>query len=158
MNDKALRRNLIELLRGGQAHTAPEEALEAINPAIRNVRPSKDLPSIYEELGHIRIAQEDILRYTLDPGWKSPPWPEGYWPKGGGRLTEKKWKDTVTGFFGDLGELVGLVNDPDCDLTAPIPHGEGRIYLRQILLAADHNAYHLGQLVQARKLLGDWGR
>lgn len=158
VDDKALCRNLIELLKGGQAHTTPEEALRGIDPKLRTLRPSKDLPSIYEELEHMRIAQEDILRYTLDPGWQSPPWPEGYWPEDNDTLTGRKWKGAVKGFFDDLAELVDLVNDPARDLTAPIPHGEGRTCLREVLLVADHNAYHMGQIVQTRKLLGDWGK
>jgi hypothetical protein len=104
----------------------------------------------------MRIAQEDILRYTLDSSWKSPGWPDGYWPPPDERVTDEKWKASVAGFFSDREELVNLVKNSSLDLTAEIPHGEGRTYLREVLLVADHNAYHLGQIVQTRKALGDW--
>jgi len=106
----------------------------------------------------MRLAQEDILRYTVDAAWVSPPFPEGYWPKATESLTEEAWEASVAAFFADLDELIRLPQNPDVDLTAKIPHGEGgHTYLREILLVADHNAYHLGQIVQTRKALGDWG-
>ncbi len=156
MDERALRKSLTDLLKGGQAYTLIETALEGLKPGLRNVRPAVGLHSVYEELEHMRIAQEDILRYTLDAGWQSPPWPEGYWPKDNEGLTAEKWEESAERFFRDLEEVRNLVGAPGHDLTAPIPHGEGRTYLRQILLVADHNAYHTGQIVQTRKLLGDW--
>ena len=103
----------------------------------------------------MRLAQEDILRYTLDPAWKSPAWPEGYWPAQPDPRDDE-WNASVSVFEADLQHVVALTRDASRDLTAAIPHGEGRTYLRQILLVADHNAYHLGQIVQTRKLLGAW--
>ena len=100
----------------------------------------------------MRLAQEDIFRYTLDPRWKSPTFPEGYWPEHPSP-TDAEWKASVKAFRKDLDEVVAFVRDPKTDLTARLPHGEGRTYLRQVLLVADHNAYHLGQIVQARKQL-----
>ena len=158
MDDQMLRKNLTDLLEGGQAYAPIETALKGLKPKLRNVRPSEGLHSVYEEIEHMRIAQEDILRFTLDAEWQSPTWPEGYWPEDNEELTAKKWKETVRRFFRDLEDVRNLVNDSGYDLTAPIPHGEGRTYLREILLVADHNAYHTGQIVQTRKLLGDWGR
>jgi hypothetical protein len=110
------------------------------------------------DLEHMRIAQEDILRYTLDAAWQSPEWPGGYWPPPApaDRITDEMWEASVKAFFSDLEEVIKLVSDPDIDLTASIPHGDGKTYLREVLLVADHNAYHLGQIVQTRKLLGDW--
>ena len=87
--------------------------------------------------------------------WRSPAWPEGYWPTDEDP-SDEQWEDSVTRFTLDLDEVVALVEDESRDLTAEIPHGEGRTYLRQVLLVADHNAYHLGQIVMLRKLLGDW--
>jgi hypothetical protein len=92
----------------------------------------------------------------LDETWKSPPFPDGYWPSDNDDLTEKIWEETIANFFNDLEELITFVRETDLDLTAQIPHGEGRTYLREILLVADHNAYHLGQIVQIRKNLGNW--
>jgi hypothetical protein len=156
MNDSTLRKNLVELLRGGQAHLTPEQALAGINPALRNVRPAGISHSVWEELEHIRICQEDILRYTLDASWKSPAFPEGYWPKETKQLPEEAWDASITAFLADLEAVVKLTEDTSLDLTSEIPHGEGRTYLREILLVADHNAYHLGQIVQTRKALDDW--
>ena len=156
MKDSVLREQLAELLGGGEAHIKAEAALAGVSAEFRNVRPAADVHSVWEELEHLRIAQEDILRYTLDPEWKSPEWTEGYWPAETQTVTDEMWKASVDWFFSDLEEVVELIQDPSIDLTAKIPHGEWRTYLRQILLVADHNAYHLGQIVQARKLLGDW--
>ena len=156
MKDDVLRKNLVDLLQGGQAHVTPKNVLSGIRPELRTVRPAAGLHSIWEELEHIRIAQEDILRYTLDPSWQSPPWPDGYWPAPNEDLTEEMWSASVSGFFADLDEVIALVQDANLDLTAQIPHGEWRTYLREVFLVADHNAYHLGQIVQIRKLLGNW--
>ena len=156
MNDSALRENLVELLRGGHAHTTAEKALAGVKPELRNKRPAEGLHSVWEELEHLRIAQEDILLYTIDESWKSPEFPAGYWPAKVESVTDEMWSASVKDFFDDLEELVRLAENTGIDLTAKIPHGEGRTYLRQILLTADHNAYHLGQLVQTRKALGDW--
>jgi hypothetical protein len=158
VDEAALRKNLVGLLRGDQAHATCEAALEGLDPKLRGVRPGDAIPSAYEELTHMRIAQEDILRYTLDASWVSPEWPSGYWPSGGDGLTGERWQSEVSRFFGDLEEVKALAMDPAVDITGTIPHGEGRTYLRQILLVADHNAYHAGQIVQTRKLLGAWGR
>lgn len=156
MNEMKLRENLVELLKSGHAHTKPEAALKNVSPEARSARPAESVHSIWEELEHIRLAQEDILRYTLDPQWQSPPWPEGYWPAKVEAVTDEMWTSSVEAFFSDLEEIIELVRDSIIDLTSEIPHGEGRTYLREVLLVADHNAYHLGQIVQLRKLLGDW--
>jgi uncharacterized damage-inducible protein DinB len=156
MNDSILRQNLNELLRAGHAHVPAKQALDGLEPALRNARPASDLHSVWEELEHMRLAQEDILRYTIDASWTSPDFPEGYWPKETEDLSEEVWASSVAAFFADLEETIKLVEDSSRDLTAEIPHGEGRTYLRQVLLIADHNAYHLGQIVQTRKALGAW--
>ncbi len=156
MDDRTLRKNLLELLNGGNAYPPVKSALARLNPKDRAVRPVEAAHSIWEVLEHMRIAQEDILRYTLDPEWKSPRWPKGYWPEPGKKPGTAGWNSTVKRFFADLDELRTLVRDRKLDLTAEIPHGEGRTYLRQVLLAADHNAYHTGQIILIRKLLGNW--
>ena len=156
MDDRALRKNLKELLRGGQAHHTVKKYLSGIKPEFRHVRPFEKIHSIYEELEHMHIAQEDILRYTLDETWESLPFPDGYWPKDNDNLTEEMWEKSLSGFFKDLSEVIDLVDDFSIDLTSQIPHGEGRTYLREVLLVADHNVYHLGQIVQVRKILGNW--
>ena len=155
MDDKVLRHALVELLRGGQAHLDASTALDEVNPKIRAVRPA-GLRSVWEELEHMRIAQEDILRYTVDESWKSPKFPAGYWPKPEEEPSDADFAASVARFLGDLDAVVDLAKDTRYDLTAKIPHGKGHTYLRQVLLVADHNAYHLGQIVAVRKLLGDW--
>lgn len=156
MEVSVLREQLVELLRGGEAHVKPDVALEKVEPKFRGARPAAKVHSVWEELEHLRIAQQDILQYTLDASWKSPKWPDGYWPSKTDVVTDEMWQASVDGFFADLQELIALVHDAGIDLTDRIPHGEGQTYLREILLVADHNAYHLGQIVQTRKLLGDW--
>ncbi len=156
MNDKALRKDLIELLKGGQAHSTLEDVLKGLTPELCNKHPQKGIRSVYEELEHMRLAQEDILRYTLDPSWKSPEWPDGFWPSDSDEMTEEILKRSVSGFFSDLDELIALVKNPELDLTSQIPHGEeGHTYLREILLVVDHNAYHLGKIVRTLKQLGE---
>jgi uncharacterized damage-inducible protein DinB len=155
VNDASLRKTLVELLEGGHAHVDPKAALAKVAKENRARRPA-GLHSVWEELEHMRIAQEDILRYTLEHSWKSPEFPAGYWPKEGEAPSDAVFESSVARFFEDLDSVVALATDPARDLTREIPHGEGRTYLRQLLLVADHNAYHLGQLVAVRKILGDW--
>ena len=150
------RNDVAALLQGGHAHVGLEHAVADLRAGDRGRRP-KDLPtSVWELLEHMRIAQEDILRYTLDPAWSSPSWPEGYWPEPLHPVDDETWSRTLDGFLADRKELVELVLDPATDLGAELPHGEGRTYLRQALVAADHNAYHTGQIVAVRRSLGAW--
>jgi DinB superfamily len=155
MNEPRLRAGLVELLKGGHAHAGWDQALKGLAPAHRAKRPAPGLHTIWQLVEHARIAQEDILRYSLDPDWRSPEWPEGYWPKTQ-KPSGREWGASLAAFRRDLESVVALVNDPKIDLGAEIPHGEGRTYLRQVLLVADHNAYHLAQVVDARRLLRDW--
>jgi uncharacterized damage-inducible protein DinB len=157
MNELVFRQSLVAFLRKGQAHVTVTGALKDLPAEARGRRPSPALHSVFEELEHLRIAQEDILRYTLDAGWRSPEFPKGYWPDPELTVTDAVWNKTVEGWKADLAEVVALAEDTSRDLTAAIPHGEGRTYLRQVLLVADHNAYHAAQIVAVRKLLGNWG-
>lgn len=155
-DDSILRKQLVELLTGAHAHAGFHKALFGLDPALRGRRPGPGAHSIYEELEHLRLAQEDILRYTLDARWRSPEFPKGYWPDPAAKVTETRWANAVDGWRLDLSEVCALAEDTSRDLTDAIPHGEGRTYLRQILLVADHNAYHTAQIVAIRKLLGNW--
>jgi hypothetical protein len=147
----------VKLLKSASAHVPLERAIEGIKPGIALVRPS-GMHSIYDHLEHMRIVQEDILRYATDPAWKSPGWPDGYWPRQeADEITEEMWNRSVSAFIADRDELIALIQNTGIDLTAEIPHGiKGHTYLREVLLTADHNAYHLGQIVHIRKTLGDW--
>jgi hypothetical protein len=156
MDEQKLRRQVVDLLRSGGAHVSWDEALDGLRPANRAKAPRPGLHSVWQLVEHARIAQEDILRYALEPGWKSPKWPDGYWPATK-EPTPREWKDSLARFRRDLEAVVGMVLDSAIDLTAVIPHGQGgHTYLREALLVADHNAYHLAQIVDARRLVGDW--
>lgn len=155
MDDKVVRQALVELLTKGHAHATVDKALDGLPATLRAKRPAPGIHSVWEELEHMRLAQEDILRYTLDQGWISPEWPKGYWPPEQAP-DEEAWNASIAQFRSDLEEVCALVEDPARDLSARLPQGQGRTYLRQVLLVADHNAYHLGQIVQVRKLLGAW--
>jgi hypothetical protein len=154
--DSALRLQLIELLKGGHAHTSFQDALMDFPAEVRGKRPKGAPHSPWEELEHMRIAQADILEFSRDPDHKSPPWPEGYWPEQPEPPDDKAWDRSVNGFCQDLHSLCALVADEATDLYARIPHGTGQTVLREALLAADHNAYHLGQLLLLRRMLGAW--
>jgi DinB family protein len=156
MDDGILREALANLLTKGQAHAGPRAILAKVRPENRVRRARPDGHSVWELLEHLRLAQEDIVRYTLDASWTSPEFPAGYWPDPAVTPTDAAWQASLDGFFAGLDETVALARDPARDLTARIPHGEGRTYLRQVLLVADHNAYHLAQVVEVRKALGDW--
>jgi hypothetical protein len=156
MNDKKFREDLIELIKGGSAHVTFEQAIRDVNPEIRDFRAEPGLHSIYEELEHMRIAQEDMYRYMLEEGWVSPDWPSGYWPVEKNGISDEQWNSTIHRFRNDLEGVLQLISDESIDLTSPIPHAPRHTYLREILLIADHNAYHLGKIVDIRKSLGNW--
>jgi hypothetical protein len=152
----ALREHLLYLLRGGGAHLDFEKAVAGLPPELRGVRPV-DLPhSPWRLLEHLRIAQWDILEFCRNPRYVSPPFPEGYWPKGDAPPDPGAWDLSANAFRADLRAMEALVSDPASDLFTPLPHGQGQTLLREALLVADHNAYHLGQLVVVRRLLGAW--
>ena len=155
MDDKALRKELIELLKGGQAHSTLEEVLNELKPELCNKHPQEGTRSVYEEIEHMRLAQEDILRYTLNPAWVSPEWPDGFWPSDNDEMTEEIMLNSISKFFKDLDEVIALVKNPEFDLTELIPHGEGHTYMREVLLVADHNAYHLGKIVRTLSQLDE---
>ena len=151
----ALREHLVKSLKGGQAFVPFNKALAGIRPGLRNVRPNKELHSIYEELEHMRSAQKDLLDFALDPDWKPPKWPEDFWPQPGRELSDEEWDKTFNGFFKELDRAIRLVKDPKIDLLSDVPQTENT-YLREIMLIIEHNAYHLGKILDIRKALGNW--
>ncbi len=154
-SQKALREHLLYLLRGGGAHLDFERAVAGLKPALRGKKPAGLPYSPWSLLEHMRLAQWDILEFSVNPSHKSPDCPSGYWPRKK-EPTPADWQKSVRQFGADLKAMQKLVADPRIDLYARIPHGDGQTYLREALLVADHNAYHLGQLVIVRRLLGDW--
>ncbi len=154
--DEALRDHLVKLLEGGHAHATFEAAIKGLAPPLR-ARAPKGLPySPWQLLEHLRITQWDILEFSRDRAHQSPSWPEGYWPQET-RPSEPAWRKSVSQFRRDLKAMQALVADPAADLFVPIPWGDGQTILREALLVADHNAYHLGELIVVRRLLGAWG-
>lgn len=155
-HDQALRTQLAELLTGEHAHANFESAIADVPAAMRGKRPPGIKHSLWETLEHLRIAQWDILEFSRDPKHKSPDWPSGYWPKSAEPPSDKAWDESVDAFRRDLKTMAALVENESTDLFARIPHGTGQTILREALLVADHNAYHIGQFVQTRRALDDW--
>ena len=154
-NNKSVRDHVLQLLEGGHAHVTFEAAVKGIPAALRGKRPKGVEHSLWEIVEHMRIAQRDILEFSRDAKHVSPQWPDGYWPKTKTPPNDKAWAQTIRAFTADLKAMRKLVEADSTDLFA-IPHGDGQTILREALLAADHNAYHLGELVLVRRLLGAW--
>lgn len=151
--DQSLREHLLYLLGGGGAHVDFESVVKDF-PVEKVGQKIEHLPyTAWAVLEHMRIAQFDILEFSRNAGYVSPKWPEGYWPSDGVAPDETAWKESVERFRADLKELEALVADPQTDLFATIPHGDGQTILREALLVADHNAYHLGVLVTMKRIL-----
>ena len=155
---KELKEHVLDLLVGEGAHVNFDSAVKDLPVELRGKRPEGGAHSPWEVLEHLRIAQWDILEFTRNPQHVSPEFPGGYWPSTQAPGSEKAWEDSADAFRKDLRELAELVADESIDLLAAIPHGDGKTVLREALLAADHNAYHLGQLVEMRRVLGGWKR
>ncbi len=155
--DSALRTEVQQLLQGRMAHIAFEKAVANFPEDLRGKKP-RGLPySPWQQLEHMRICQWDILEYIRDPQHVSPSWPEGYWP-GEASPSPTAWAKSVKAFQADRQALLDMAADPATNLLGPIPADpkEGPTILHELLLAAEHNAYHLGQLVVLRRLLGAW--
>jgi len=155
-HDAALREHLIQLLTGSHAHADFNAAIKDMPSGLQGKRPKGADHSPWELLEHLRIAQWDILEFSRDARHQSPEWPSGYWPATAAPPDEHAWEKSVRAFRRDLKSLCDLVTDPATDLYAKIPHGDGQTILREALLTADHNAYHMGQLILARRMLGVW--
>jgi hypothetical protein len=152
----SLRQHLLYLLRGGGAHVDFERAIGGLPAALRGARPAGIPHTPWRLLEHLRIAQWDILEFCRKPKHVSPEFPSGYWPSGDAPPEAGAWDRSANAFRSDLKGMQDLVSDSAIDLFAPLPHGEGQTVLREALLVADHNAYHLGQLVVVRRALGAW--
>lgn len=154
--DKALRQHLIKLLKGGDAHADFDSAIKDFPFELRGKTPKGAEHSPWEELEHLRIAQWDILDFSINHEYKEKEWPKDYWPVTQSPPDEKAWDKSIRAFRRDLKAMCDLVEDEKTDLFAKIPQGSGQTILREVLLVADHNAYHLGQIVLLRRLLGVW--
>lgn len=154
--NKALREHLLYLLRGGGAHLNFDAAVARFSAKLRGVKPAGLPHTAWSLLEHMRIAQWDILDFCRNPKYQELEFPSGYWPKQDSPPSAAAWDESVRAFRADLKAIQKLVAGESTDLFAPIPHGDGQTILREALLVADHNAYHLGQLVTLRQVLGAW--
>jgi hypothetical protein len=153
---KSLRKHLVNLLTKGEAHATFEDAVRDVPAEARGKVPEGAAHSLWELVEHMRIAQADILKFSMDEKHKSPKWPKGYWPKKPAPPNAKAWDKTIKDFLADRGEMVKLIEKKSTNLFAEIPHGKGQTILREALLVADHNSYTVGEIVVTRRLLGVW--
>ena len=155
-----IRKQLVALLRGGQAHSTFDEVIQNFPAEHRGTVPNGLPYSAWQILEHLRITQRDILDFSAPPtgGYQPIEWPAGYWPKSPEPPSTHAWDASINAIRKDLETFEKLISNPDADLYKPFRWGEGQNLLREALLIADHNAYHLGELVVVRRLLGIWGK
>lgn len=149
-----MRTHLVKLLRGGDAHLDADAVFDDVPFKLWGKRPRNAPHSLWQLLEYLRIAQWDILEFSRNRDHKSPEWPEGYWPSRAAPKDEAAVEQSLAAFRADLAAMQALVEDPATDLGARIPWGDGQTILREALVLADHNAYHLGQCVLVRRLIG----
>jgi hypothetical protein len=154
--DRVVREQLLHLLRGGNAHLTFDQAVDAFPPASINARARRVGYSPWQLLEHLRLAQWDILEFIRNPAHVSPAWPEGYWPPAHEEADRARWQQTIEAIRADLAALEAIVEDPATDLYADLPHAAGYTVLREILLVADHNAYHIGEFAILRQVMDTW--
>jgi uncharacterized damage-inducible protein DinB len=155
-DDKAIRAQLVKLLDFNEAHVGFDRAVKGIPPTQRGKLPQGAEHTLWQLLEHLRIAQADILEFCRTAKYRHKKWPDDYWPKELGPRTAAAWTRAIAGYRRDRRALQRLTASPKIELLAAIPHGDGQTYLREVLLVADHNAYHIGQIVALRRLLGIW--
>ena len=155
-NTKEVIKQLKDLLLAGNAHVSLNNAFKDVPENIRGIVPDKLPYSIWQLAEHIRIAQWDILEFSHNPRHVSPKWPEGYWPKETAPKDEEAWKNCIIRIKKDREAFIALLEDPEVDLYKPFAHGDGQNLLREALLIADHNSFHVGEVIAIRRLLGDW--
>ena len=154
--DEILREHVVFLLDGGGAHVPFDDAVADWPKPLRGNRIQGFPHTAWMLLEHMRIAQRDILDFSRNRDYIALKWPEAYWPEGDAPEEAAEWEESVQACRADLDAIKALVENPKTDLYAEIPGSEGKTILREALLVADHNAYHLGQLVALRRILGDW--
>ena len=152
----SVREHLFEILTGAPTHIDFADAVADLPRHLRGVKPERQPHTPWRLVEHMRITQWDILQFILDEAYVSPDWPAGYWPDGDAPPDGHAWDRSIESFLNDRRALTELANNPDVDIFAPIPHGTGQTIHREIILAADHTSYHIGQLIILRRLLGAW--
>lgn len=154
--DEVVREELLALLRGRNAHMSFEQAVAGFPTEHINTQPPNVPYTPWHILEHIRIAQWDILEFIRNPDHVSPDWPAGYWPAHDEQADASRWEETINDFHADNQALQDIVTDPDTDFFAPIPHAPDYTIFREILVVADHNAYHIGEFAILRQVMGTW--
>jgi hypothetical protein len=154
--DEVLRKELVALLEGKNAHMSFDDVIADFPMEHINSKTPNTPYSFWHFVEHIRIAQWDILEFIRDPDHISPPYPEGYRPRPDEKTDKEGWQKSIDGLRADLQALKDMVRDRNTDLFAPIPHAQGYTIFREIVLAADHNAYHTGELAIMRQIMGIW--
>jgi hypothetical protein len=155
-NTESLRKHLIKLLDWDDAHVDFDSVVDGVPAALRGRRPEGLPYSPWQLLEHMRITQRDILDFCRYEVYDSPAWPDECWPETEEPPTKKAWDESVAAFRADRRAFMELIADPSVEVCGRVPHGQGQTYLREVLLAADHGAYHLGEMVAVRRLLGAW--
>jgi hypothetical protein len=155
--DRALREQLVKFLRGSEAHADLKVVLDDIPARARGVVLKGAEHSAWQELEHIRIALHDLLDFSTNPNYVALEWPKDYWPAEAGPQDDAAWDESVRAVKKDMAEFEKLVGDPESNLYATIPWGDGQTLLREVLVAGQHTSYHVGQIVLLRRLLGAWG-
>jgi hypothetical protein len=155
---KIVRKQLLDLLRGGNAHMGFDEALDRFPMEAINAYPPGSDYTPWRLLEHIRIAQWDIIEFVRNPQHVSPPWPAGYWPAQGTSADPQKWDQSLQSFWTDLHDMQAIVENPETDLLGELPHAPGYTILREVLVLADHNAYHMGEFAMMRQVMNTWAR
>lgn len=155
-NDQALREHLVKMLKGGQAFVSLKEILDGIPYDLVGERPHDLTYSLWQLIRHLYLAQQDIVDFCINPDYKEPRWPDEYWPQNPFPDSEKQWEQNITDIHKGIEQMAGLVKDPKNDLFAPVPQGNGQTLLREAMLIAQHNAYHSGEIIVLRRLLGIW--
>ena len=154
--DHAIRHELLEFLKGGNAHASLDDAVKDFPESLYGKKP-KDAPhTAWQQLEHIRFTLHDLLEFCTNSNYQAPKWPDEYWPKDESPKSSAAWKHSVAAIHEDIKGMEKLLHDEKVDLTAKIPWGDGQTILREILLAGDHTSYHVGQLVMLRKQLDAW--
>jgi hypothetical protein len=155
-DDQVIRQQIVQLLDGRNAHYTFDDAIEQFPMEHINTRPP-DVPyTPWHIIEHLRISQWDILEFMRDPDHVSPNWPEGYWPSPEATTDEEQWQESIDQFHTDMESIKELAMNSEIELSAEIPHAPGYTYVREFLLVADHNAYHVGEFAILRQIMGTW--
>lgn len=155
-SEKTIRELLLEQLEGKNAHVDFNQAVQGLTYKQAGIKVEGIPHTVWELIEHIRIAQDDILDFCKNPNYEENDWPDDYWPKSSKPENKKAYERSIQAVRDGIEEMRGLIRDPENNLQAPLPHGHGQTLFREAMLIVDHNAYHIGQIVQIRRLFGSW--